>query len=177
MRLLENRYGNSIGATPAPCASAWEMRARLRIARFTALFATAFFKARLFTARLTAAFFTKFNYGALLLAALAADRALEALVAARRGRLGALAGRCAWLAAVPLVVGAWWFLFPWPGGSEHAVLHRRALLDFLAGNLEMAPTPGELRALYWGAAFVPAPVSPTRSDAPASSCAPEKRIT
>ncbi len=43
---------------PAPRASALEMMARLRIARFTALFATAFFTARLFTARLTAAFFT-----------------------------------------------------------------------------------------------------------------------
>ena len=59
-RARGDRY--SVEAAPLSCASALEMMARLiarlTIARFRALFATAFFTTRFFTARLTTAFFT-----------------------------------------------------------------------------------------------------------------------
>src|SRR5262245_20173757 len=83
LRCWQTRPGDSYSVEPAPCASALEMRARLRIARFTALLATAFFKARLFTARLTAAFFTARLPTARLTARLPTARLTAAFFTAR----------------------------------------------------------------------------------------------
>lgn len=154
---LAQRYAGTLFLeVPSACAATFALRAWVRCGEGLAAGPRA--RRELAAgAWLTAAFFTKFNYGGLLVGALAADRAVEGALAWRRGRLPVLLARSVWLVPVPALVGAWWFLLPWPGGPEHAALHRAALVDFLSGNLEMAPTPAALRALYWGGAFVPAP--------------------
>ena len=45
---------------------------------------------------------------------------------------------------------AWWFVLPLPEGAARAHEHREALLSFLGGNTQLAPTPWTLRALYAG---------------------------
>jgi hypothetical protein len=104
---------------------------------------------------LTAAFFTKFNYGTLLIGACALDGLLELFAARRAGRLGEELGRLPWLLA-PLALGlGWWFVLPLPLGGEMAAEHRRVFLEFLAGNLGMATTPWERRAVFWTVMFAP----------------------
>jgi hypothetical protein len=84
---------------------------------------------------LTLGIFTKFNYGLLLGFGLAIAWCVELALAARAGRGRAFAQRGAWLALVPALGLAWWFVLPLPLGLEMASAHRAALVDFLGGNL------------------------------------------
>jgi len=102
---------------------------------------------------LAAAFFTKFNYALLLAFGCSLDWAVEGALAARRGGLIRHLLRGAWLAAIPGLALLWWLVLPLPAGSEVAARHREALLDFLGGNLDLAPTPWGVRALHWAAFF------------------------
>ncbi len=94
----------------------------------------------------TAAFYTKFNYGLLLGLGLAADQALRLIAAARAGEGRRELVRTALLAAPFLLVGLWWFLWPYPAGPEVARGHREAFLAFLRGNTQLATTPYAQRA-------------------------------
>lgn len=99
------------------------------------------------------ALFTKFNYGLMLGAALALDWAIELVRELRAGRTRAFARRTAWLALVPAIACAWWFVLPLPEGSVVAAQHRAAFMDFLAGNRDFKPTPTALRVLWAGEWF------------------------
>jgi hypothetical protein len=98
---------------------------------------------------LVAAFFTKFNYGILLVFGCGLDGLLGLLSARRAGRLGREL-RDLLLVAVPLVLGAaWWLVLPLPFGLEKGAEHREVMLSFLGGNREMPSTPWEQRLIFW----------------------------
>lgn len=80
------------------------------------------------------AVFTKFNYGLLLGAGLFLDFVFEGIGALRRRGGRAWLVRVGWLALVPLVSFAWWFVWPWPGGLELGASHWNAFWSFLDGN-------------------------------------------
>jgi hypothetical protein len=105
----------------------------------------------------TLAFFTRFNHGGLfgLGLALALLAQLPGELSARRGR--AFAVRVLWFALPTALAFLWWFVLPLPQGFARAAEHRQALLDFLRGNLQLAPTPWGLRIVHWGAALAPSP--------------------
>lgn len=113
-----------------------------------------------------AAFFTKFNYGLLLGFGLALALAWEALgLAVPKLRAtwpaplawGAFARSVLWLALVPALGFAWWFVLPLPGGSELAASHREAFMAFLSGNQHLNRTPDAQRLLDWGVHAVTTP--------------------
>ncbi len=97
----------------------------------------------------TLAFFTKFNYGAMLGAGLLVDLLVEGVGEQRSGRGRAWLRRAAWLALVPAVALAWWFLLPIPDGPARGMAHARAFLGFMAGNQEVARTSWDVRAGHW----------------------------
>ena len=98
---------------------------------------------------LTAAFFTKFNYGVLLVFGCGLDGLLGLLSAKRAGRLGREL-RYLSLIALPLVLGAfWWLVLPLPFGFERGAEHLEVMLGFLGSNREMATTPWEQRVVFW----------------------------
>lgn len=102
---------------------------------------------------LALAFFTKFNYGLMLGAGCAAAWAWDGAAALRARRLGPWLRASAWLATVPALTFAWWFLLPLPEGAETAARHRAALSSFLGGNLELPTTPAGVRILHWACFF------------------------
>ncbi len=97
---------------------------------------------------LTAALFTKFNYGLLLGFGCGLDWLCQAIVEARAGRGRAFLARGLWLAAPPLLVAGWWFLWPLPLGAEMAESHRESFAGFLGGNREIPWYPWQVRVLY-----------------------------
>lgn len=92
--------------------------------------------------------FTKFNYGLLLCLGLFADWLVEGLVEFRSGRSTAFARRSGWLAAIPLIVCAWWFVLPLPAGFAVGTGHRAVLIEFLRGNRDLEPTSFAKRSVY-----------------------------
>jgi hypothetical protein len=102
--------------------------------------------------------FTKWNYGLLFGLGIAVDWLLEALGELRARRLGRFALRSAFLAAVPLLAFAWWFVLPLPRGLELGALHRASFFAFLQGNQDASMvTPGWQRLLDWFLAVEPGP--------------------
>lgn len=106
---------------------------------------------------LAIAFFTKFNYGVLLWAGLALDEALELLARRRRGELRAAFASTKCTMFWPLVLLAWWFVLPLPGGFGLGAEHRVAFLEWLMGNQEEAPTSWRIKLLNAAAFFAPNP--------------------
>ncbi len=100
-------------------------------------------------AAVSAAFFTKFNYGLLLVGALALDWLLETVGEWRVGRLRAQLQRSTWLALPPLFAFLSWFVRP-PGGITKGESHWEALRAYLSGNQELAATGAARRLLDWG---------------------------
>ena len=137
--------GTLFHAVPSACAVVWALVAWLRAGtgnpRADLLAGLAF----------TLVFFTKFNYGLLLGAALAIAFLLEWAWAARAGTARQMGARAIRLATPSLVVGAWWFFFPLPGGAELAAVHRDAFLGFLSGNLETEYLSPARRVVEWSA--------------------------
>jgi hypothetical protein len=88
----------------------------------------------------TCAFFIKFNYGLMLLAGLGGAWLVEVLQRRQREPLRDLLQ----LTAVPLLAGLLWFVLL--RGAEH----REALLGFLGGNRDFAPTRAGVRAVHAG---------------------------
>jgi hypothetical protein len=104
------------------------------------------------------AFFTRFNTGLLLGFALFLDLVLQGVLAARAGETRAFARRTAWLAAIPALAFAWWFLLPLPGGAGLGAEHRAAFVAFLGGNRgEAFRIPWTYRWIDWAAGFAPSP--------------------
>lgn len=102
-------------------------------------------------ALVAAAFFVKFNYGLMLGFGLFLDLCCEAFVEVRAGRARTFARRTAWLALVPVLSFAWWFVLPLPFGSDVAASHRAALVAWLGGNTSATmATPWSIRAMHWG---------------------------
>jgi hypothetical protein len=91
---------------------------------------------------LALAFFTKFNYGALLIAALALELALERkLLSAAR------------VALVPALAALWWFVLARGAG------HRAAFWAFVTENTDASMATGwDWRIVNWGAYFALSPV-------------------
>lgn len=135
--------------TASACAAVWALVAWIRAwstpSRARALVAGA---------ALTIALFTKWNYGFLLAAALAVDVVLRVAAHGERAQRGRNA---AWIALVPALALAWWFVLPLPGGSEVAHAHREALAGFLRGNLDLAATPFAERVFHATCTLVVSP--------------------
>jgi hypothetical protein len=102
---------------------------------------------------LAAAFFTKFNYGLMLGAGCAGAWVLEGVAALSSGRSAPWLRASAFLAAVPALACAWWFLLPVPEGAEAAARHRAALGSFLGGNRELQATAFGVRLMHWACFF------------------------
>lgn len=99
--------------------------------------------------------FAKWNYGLLAAAALLAAVLVQELRTPRAARLARVAR-----SALPLVLlFAWWFVLPLPFGFARAAEHRDAVLGFLAGNTELAPTPWSARLLYASGELVRHPLA------------------
>jgi len=107
---------------------------------------------------ITVAFFTKFNYGLLLAFGLGLAYLIEVALEVRAGRGRDVLRRSLLLGAVPVVVCAWWFLWPWPGGSSVAESHRSALIGFLGGNRDASMRTSLMqRVMDWGTYLVLSP--------------------
>ena len=95
-------------------------------------------------------FFTKFNYALLLGAVFTSDFLFEWLCAWRAGGdARKMWGRLLRLGLPMLLMCAWWFLLPLPGGAEVAAVHREAFLGFLVGNLETEYLSPARRLVEW----------------------------
>jgi hypothetical protein len=137
---------------PAVCVSVFALRAWVRreganeaqSTRQRALAAGAW---------LCAAFFTKFNYGAVLGVALAFDHACDGVGAARRGELRDFGRRTAWLALLPALALAWWFVLPLPFGLARGGVHRSEFIDWITGNQSGAATDWKRRTLNVATSF------------------------
>jgi len=107
---------------------------------------------------LALAFFTKFNYGLLLGFGLALALVVEIAQAVRAGLMRPFLPRVAWLAAVPVIAFAWWFVVPLPEGLDMGRAHREGLVAFLSGNLdESMKTAAFLRPVHAATFLVWAP--------------------
>lgn len=106
---------------------------------------------------ITLALFTKFNYGLLFGFGLALDALVQAVVHAKNGDLRAFASRMLRVAAIPAIACAWWFVLPLPGGFAVGAEHRSVLVEFLSGNLQMAPTSAARRVLFAATYFAITP--------------------
>lgn len=106
---------------------------------------------------ITVAFFTKFNYGLLLGAGLFLDLVCQGVGLVRAGNAARFARRTAVLAAPFTLACAWWFVLPWPAGSDVAASHREAFLGFLTGNTQLGTTPYWRRAWDFASFFAPSP--------------------
>lgn len=95
---------------------------------------------------LALAFFTKFNYGLLLLCALLADLGLRLLPRAERARGARIAASSL---VVPALAAAWWFVLPFPAGSDTAASHRHAFASWIAGNLDLPSAPWSTRLMHF----------------------------
>lgn len=137
---------------PATCALVWSLRAwlvrRREGSRRAELAAGAWIALLLFT---------KFNYGLLFGLGIALDLAFEFVAARRADAFAAHAWRTAWLALVPVLACAWWFVLPLPGGFSTGAEHRRVFLEFLGGNQGFAPEPWSVRLHYLGNLFALTP--------------------
>ncbi|MFT4711107.1 MAG: hypothetical protein ACJAZ8_002092 [Planctomycetota bacterium] len=103
------------------------------------------------------AFFTKFNYGLLLGAGLFLDVCLGAIFAIRERSIALFGISSLRIAVVPAVAFTWWFVFPLPGGSAIAEIHRTAFMDFLAGNQQLDRMSDARRLLDLGIGLFPTP--------------------
>jgi hypothetical protein len=98
-------------------------------------------------------FFTKFNYGALLCGALALDLAFSGVPASRRGELREFGRRTRWLALLPALALAWWFVLPLPFGLARGAVHRSEFADWITGNQSGAATDWKRRTLNVATSF------------------------
>jgi hypothetical protein len=137
---------------PATCALVWALRAwlvrRRELSRRAELACGAWIAVLLFT---------KFNYGLLFGLGITLDLAFETLAAHRARALAPHLRRTAWLALVPALACAWWFVLPLPGGFAVGAEHRRVFVEFLGGNQGFVPEPWSVRLHYLGNLFTLTP--------------------
>ena len=140
-----------------PCAflAVFALRAWLRRDPLEAVASRAARRDLVFGCWLAALVFAKWNYGLLFLAAFLLDAFVRSLVGPRAtGARGALVGLSR--ALMPLAVtAAWWFLWPWPGGWEHAASHRASFAAYLGSNLEHGRTAPAMKLLLLCVSFAP----------------------
>jgi hypothetical protein len=133
---------------PAALAAVWTLRAWLvflRTRRTRAAIVAGLW--------ITAAVFVKFNYGAMLLAAIALDAAFQLARAGGWRAKRRFLGELTWMGVVPLVVLLWWFVLPLPGDAAVAAEHRSACIEFLLGNQRFSRTPDAWRVAFACNAF------------------------